>query len=74
VSVAEVEATCQVPKLALSIEEACSALGVCWHTWNEHIAPHVGLVRLGKRKLVPVAELERWLTKEAERQRVPRDG
>jgi hypothetical protein len=60
-----------VPRIALSIEEACAALGVSWDTWDEHIAPHVKIVRLGRRKFVPVAELERWLTKEAERQRLP---
>jgi hypothetical protein len=60
-----------VPRVALSIEEACAALGVSWDTWDEHIAPHVKIVRIGRRKLVPVAELERWLVKEAERQRLP---
>ncbi len=61
----------QVPRVALSIEEACASLGVSWDTWSEHIAPHVGVIRLGRRKLVPVRELERWLAKEAERQQLP---
>ena len=65
------EVVWQVPKLALTVQEACEALGVCWHTWSEHVAPHVRVVRIGKRKLVPVRELERWLAKESERQRVP---
>lgn len=56
-----------VPRLALSIEEACAALGVSWDMWNEHIAPHVGVVRVGRRKLVPVVELERWLADNADR-------
>jgi excisionase family DNA binding protein len=60
-----------VPRVALSIEEACAALGVSWDTWSEHIAPHVKIVRVGRRKLVPVAELEKWLATEAERQRLP---
>ena len=54
------------PRLALSIEEACAALGVSWDTWKEHIADQVRVVRLGRRKLVPVAELERWLADHAE--------
>lgn len=60
-----------IPRTALSIEEACASLGVSWDTWAEHIAAHVKIVRIGRRKLVPVAELERWLAREAERQEVP---
>jgi excisionase family DNA binding protein len=54
------------PALALSVEQACQALGVSWDTWRAHIEPEIRLVRLGRRKLVPVAELERWLTDHAE--------
>ena len=55
------------PRLALSIAEACEALGVGWDFWSEHVAPDVRIVRRGRRKLVPVAELEAWLDREAER-------
>jgi hypothetical protein len=55
-----------VPRLALSIEEACAALGCSWDFWREHVAPEVRLVRRGRRKLVPVAELERWLADSVE--------
>jgi hypothetical protein len=55
-----------VPRLALKVEEACSSLGVSWDVWREHIEPDVRLVRIGRRKLVPVSELERWLTDHAE--------
>lgn len=54
------------PRLALSIAEACDALGVSWDFWAEHVAPDVRIVRRGRRKLVPVAELEAWLDREAE--------
>ena len=54
------------PALALSVEQACAALGVSWDTWRAHIEPDVRIVRLGRRKLVPVAELERWLTDHAD--------
>jgi excisionase family DNA binding protein len=60
------------PRLALSIEEACASLNVTWDTFTEHVRPHLRIVRLGRRQLVPVAELERWLAKEAERQQLPR--
>jgi hypothetical protein len=55
-----------VPRLALNVKEACSALGVSWDVWNAHIEPEVRLVRVGARKVVPVAELERWLADHAE--------
>jgi hypothetical protein len=54
------------PRLALSVAEACAALGVSWDFWQEHIAPEVRVVRRGRRKLVSVAELERWLDRNAE--------
>jgi len=56
----------EVRRLALSIGEACEALGVSWDFWREHIEPTVRVVRRGRRKLVPVAELERWLAENAE--------
>lgn len=56
-----------VPRVALSVEEACAALGVSWDHWREHIAPEMRIVRRGRRKLVPVSELERWLDDHAER-------
>ena len=55
-----------VPRLALSIEEACASIGLGWDAWNEHVAPHVPVVRVGRRKLVPVAALQKWLDENAE--------
>jgi excisionase family DNA binding protein len=54
------------PALALSVKQACASLGVSWDTWREHIEPEVKLVRIGRRKLIPVRELERWLAEHAE--------
>ncbi len=54
-------------RLALSINEACEALGVGWDFWHEHIEPEIRLVRLGRRKLVPVTELQAWLERNAAR-------
>jgi len=62
----KLRATYELPKMALSIDEACAALGISWDLWNEHVAPEVRLVRLGRRRLVPVAELQRWLAEHAE--------
>jgi excisionase family DNA binding protein len=55
------------PTLALSVEQACEALGVSWDTWRAHIEPDVRLVRVGRRKLIPVSELQAWLDRRAER-------
>jgi excisionase family DNA binding protein len=54
------------PILALSVEQACEALGVSWDTWRVHVEPDVRLVRLGRRKLIPVSELQAWLDRHAE--------
>ncbi len=35
-------------------------------TWRAHIEPEVPLVRLGRRKLIPVSELQAWLDRHAE--------
>jgi excisionase family DNA binding protein len=50
-----------LPRLALSPDEAAEALGVSRDYLDEHIAPELRWVRRGRRKLVAVAELERWL-------------
>lgn len=62
------------PRLALSVAEACQAIGCGWDFWKAHIAPEVRLIRRGSRKLVPVAELERWLESSAERVLPDRDA
>jgi hypothetical protein len=53
-------------RLALSPDEAARALGVGLTFFNESIGPELRLVRRGRRVLVPVAELARWLDREAE--------
>lgn len=37
-----------------------------WDTWRAHIEPDMRLVRLGRRKLIPVSELQAWLDRHAE--------
>ena len=56
-----------VPRLALSVSEACEALGVSWDFWREHVASEVRVVRRGRRRLIAVDELRRWLDANAER-------
>jgi excisionase family DNA binding protein len=49
------------PRLALSVAEACDALGVSYETWHRQIEPEIRIVRLGSRKLIPTSELQHYL-------------
>jgi len=55
------------PALALTVEQAAAALSVSYDTFHESIEPELAIVRLGRRKLIPVAELQRWLVEHAEK-------
>jgi excisionase family DNA binding protein len=52
-------------RLALSPNEAAAALGVSRDFLDHHVMPKLRVVRLGRRRLIPVHELERWLEREA---------
>ena len=56
-----------IPRLALSRDEAAAALGMSLNSFERHVQPTIRLVRLGRMRLVPVGELERWLAENAER-------
>jgi hypothetical protein len=56
-----------IPSLALNVGETCEALGVSHETWVRYIAPDVKIVRVGRRKLIAVSELQRWLDVHGER-------
>ncbi len=53
--------------LALSREHAAMALSVSPDHFDAHIKPHLRLVQSGRRQLVPVRELERWVEANAAR-------
>ncbi len=59
--------TAPIPRLALSREEAAASLGMSLDSFERHVQPTLRLVRLGRMRLVPIAELERWLGENAER-------
>ena len=52
-------------KLVLSIDEAAEALGVSRDTFERYVISELRLIRLGRRLLVPVPELERWVEQHA---------
>jgi hypothetical protein len=57
--------TAPIPRLALCREEAAASLGMSLDSFERHVQPTLRLVRLGRMRLVPVRELERWLEQNA---------
>jgi excisionase family DNA binding protein len=56
-----------IPRIALTPPEAAAAIGVGLDFFDANIAPELRLVRRGRKRLVPVSELERWMAENAER-------
>jgi len=56
-----------IPRLALTKLEAAQALGVSVDFLEAHIMRELRIIRLGRRRLIPVAELARWLDASAHR-------
>lgn len=54
-------------RLALSKQEAAQALGVSVDFLEAHVMPELRVVRVGRRRLIPTRELERWLEHHATR-------
>lgn len=55
------------PRLALNKTEAANALGVSVDFFDDHVEHELRCVRRGRRRLYPLAELERWLERSADR-------
>jgi excisionase family DNA binding protein len=53
------------PRLALSKAEAAESLGCSVDFLEEHVLPELRVVRRGRRVLIPVAELARFLERSA---------
>lgn len=56
-----------IPRIALTPAEAAAAIGVGPDFFDQNIAPELRMIRRGRKRLVPVAELERWSVENAER-------
>lgn len=54
-----------IPRIALTPPEAAAALGVGPDFFDANVAPELRLIRRGRKRLVPVSELERWATENA---------
>jgi len=59
--------TAPIPRLALTREEAAASVGMSLDSFERHVQPTLRLVRLGRMRLVPICELERWLEDNAHR-------
>jgi len=55
-----------IPRFALTPSEAAAAIGVGPDFFDANVAPHLRLIRRGRKRLVPVSELERWVAENAE--------
>lgn len=54
-----------VPRIALTQEEAAASLGVSVSHYRRHIQPHLKIVRSGSARLVAPAELQRYVDQQA---------
>lgn len=57
----------EVRRLGYSPAESAESLGVSRDYFDEHILGELRVVRIGRRIIVPVTELERWLERSAAR-------
>ena len=55
-----------IPRIALTPAEAAAAIGVGPDFFDANVAPELRLIRRGRKRLVPVRELERWSSENAE--------
>jgi excisionase family DNA binding protein len=55
------------PRLALTPNEAAASIGVGRSFFYEHILPDLRVIRIGRKRLIPVRELENWTERQAAR-------
>jgi hypothetical protein len=62
-------ATVEIPPVALCLsrDEAAAALRISTDTFERHVLPNLRVAQVGRRQLVPVRELEAWLSSKAAR-------
>ena len=55
-----------VPRLALSKREAAEALGISVDHLERRVLPQLRIVYSGSRRLIPITELKRYLSENAQ--------
>jgi excisionase family DNA binding protein len=56
-----------IPRRALTPDEAATSIGVGRSFFYEHILPDLRVIRLGRKRLIPMRELEAWTERAASR-------
>lgn len=56
-----------IPRISLTPAEAAAAIGVGPDFFDANVALDLRLIRRGRKRLVPVSELERWTAENASR-------
>jgi hypothetical protein len=56
----------EVPRIALTPPEAAAAIGVGPDFFDQQVAPELRIVRRGRKRLIPIQELEQWVSRNAE--------
>ena len=56
-----------VARLSLSLDEAAASVGVSRDSFERYVLPELRVVRVGRRVLIPIKELERYLSLHASR-------
>lgn len=56
-----------IPRFALTPAEAAASIGVGPDFFDVKVRPSLRLIRQGRKVLVPCAEIERWLSENADR-------
>ncbi len=59
-----------VPRVAVTREEAAASLAMSLDSFERYVQPSIRMLRCGRMRLVPVAEVVRWADEHAE-QSVP---
>ncbi len=54
-----------IPRLSLTVDEAAACLGIGRTSFYKHVMPELRVLYVGKKPLIPAAELERYLDREA---------
>lgn len=57
----------QVPRLAVTPDEAAASLSMSRDTFDRHVRDELRFVRVGRKVLIPVKELDRWLDQNSTR-------
>jgi excisionase family DNA binding protein len=56
-----------VPRIALTRTEAAESLGMGLTFFETQVQPELRIIRRGSKRLIPVSELERWVSENAQR-------